>query len=87
MPRAMPGASRGSSVRRWSAIAQPTMRREKMSTTAARNTQPSQVQMQVVSVTKTRFSAAPRNPFAHLYETGRMRHTHLATSRTSSSAC
>ena len=40
---AMPSASRASSVRRWSATANPTIRREKTSTMAARKSHPSHV--------------------------------------------
>lgn len=52
--RAMSRASMTSSVRRWSAMGQPTQRREYTSITAAQYTQPCPVRCWVMSVTHNR---------------------------------
>ena len=58
---AMSSASSSNSVRRWFAIAQPTIRRLNASSTTARNRNPAHVGMYVTSATHKRSGAAASN--------------------------
>ena len=65
-------AARGSSVRIWSRIAQPTILRVARSSTAARYSHPSPVAMKVMSASQTRFGAGATNVcFSRFGATGR----------------
>ena len=62
---AMSRASTTSSARRWLAIAQPTTRREKQSSTTARYSQPDQVGTSVMSATTAAGGHGPAGPLHH----------------------